>query len=140
MNPGERERDPLKELPFPSSPLTDCRGSQLEQRVTWHRTNRTVAAVRGLMTGRMAEIDRVLEAETIADAVKVLDGIAVRKQRTLLSLTGEDGNAFAILARARKAAMVAGWTKEEIDAYTSEATSGDYDKLLTVTCKMFEVT
>ena len=75
-------------------------------------------------------IERVTEAKTIADAV----------QRAVLSLAGEDGNAFAILARARKAGRAAGWSKEKIEAYTSEATSGDYDKLLAVTCKMFEVT
>ena len=56
-----------------------------------------------------------------------------------LKLVGLDGNTFAILGRARQAAKKAGWTKDQIDAYTNEATAGDYDHLLAVTCDYFEV-
>lgn len=56
-----------------------------------------------------------------------------------LKLVGLDGNAFAILGRARQAAKKAGWTREQIDAYTNEATAGDYNHLLAVTCDHFEV-
>ena len=57
-----------------------------------------------------------------------------------VQLSGEDGNAFAILGRVRRAMRCAGLPNTEIDAFSHEATSGDYDHLLrtamaTVTCK-----
>ncbi len=56
-----------------------------------------------------------------------------------LKLVGQDGNAFAILGLAIRAARKAGWSQEQIDEYKSEATSGDYDNLLAVTMDHFEV-
>jgi hypothetical protein len=50
-----------------------------------------------------------------------------------LQLTGEDGNAFAILGRTAAALRSAGVPQEEIDAYFAEATSGDYHHLLHTT-------
>lgn len=47
-----------------------------------------------------------------------------------VDLTGEDGNAFFILGRVRKALLRAGVDREDVDAFTAEATSGDYDHLL----------
>ena len=47
-----------------------------------------------------------------------------------VQLTGEDGNAFAILGRVRKALKKAGVDKAEIQAFTEEATRGDYSHLL----------
>lgn len=54
-------------------------------------------------------------------------------------MVGEDGNAFAIMGRVRKAARQAGLTKEQIDEYMNEAMAGDYDHLLQTTMKYFEV-
>ncbi len=48
-------------------------------------------------------------------------------------LVGEDGNAFAIMGRVRQAMKRARVPRETIDAYTAEATSGDYYNLLKVT-------
>ena len=48
-------------------------------------------------------------------------------------LSGEDGNAFAILGRTAAALRAAGVPPEEIDAFFAEATSGDYDHLLQTT-------
>ncbi len=45
-------------------------------------------------------------------------------------LVGEDGNAFAIMGRVMSALKDAGVSKEEIDQYYTESTSGDYDNLL----------
>ncbi|MHA1881577.1 MAG: hypothetical protein ACTSUO_00840 [Candidatus Thorarchaeota archaeon] len=53
-----------------------------------------------------------------------------------LKLTGEDGNAFSILGRARKVALKNGMDWEKIK---KEATSGDYDNLLRVMVKYFDV-
>jgi hypothetical protein len=55
-----------------------------------------------------------------------------------LKLIGKNGNAFSILARAKKALIEAG-REEEIEEYMEEATSGDYDHLLRVTMEWFEV-
>lgn len=47
-----------------------------------------------------------------------------------VKLVGEDGNAFAIIGRVRQAMRRAGVSKDDIDSYTTESTSGDYSKLL----------
>jgi hypothetical protein len=52
-----------------------------------------------------------------------------------VQLSGEDGNAFAILGRTAGALRAAGVAQEEIDAYFAEATSGDYDHLLQTTIR-----
>ena len=44
-------------------------------------------------------------------------------------LLGEDGNAFAILGRVRKALQKAGHG-DAVEEFTKEATAGDYDHLL----------
>lgn len=54
-------------------------------------------------------------------------------------LVGEDGNAFAIMGRVASALKDAGIPKEEIDAYYSESTSGDYDNLLRTAVKWVAV-
>ena len=56
-----------------------------------------------------------------------------------VQLTGEDGNAFAILGKVILAMRRAGIKKGEIQAYREEATSGDYDHLLQVTMHWVEV-
>jgi hypothetical protein len=50
-----------------------------------------------------------------------------------VQLSGEDGNAFAILGRTAAALRAAGVPQDEIDAFFAEATSGDYDHLLQTT-------
>jgi hypothetical protein len=50
-----------------------------------------------------------------------------------VQLTGEDGNAFFILARVSKAMKDAGVDKADIAAYKDEAIKGDYDHLLQTT-------
>lgn len=51
------------------------------------------------------------------------------KNKPVVKLIGEDGNAFAILGKVKRALIDAGM-KKEADAFTKEATSGDYDHLL----------
>ena len=58
--------------------------------------------------------------------------------RPKLRLVGEDGNAFAILARAKRALREAG-REDEIQVFVQEATSGDYRHLLSVVVEWFEV-
>lgn len=53
-----------------------------------------------------------------------------------VKLVGEDGNAFAILARAKRAMRINCLPAEEQEAFMSDATSGDYSHLL-VTCMRY---
>ena len=47
-----------------------------------------------------------------------------------VQLSGEDGNAFFIIRRVRMALREGGATKEELDAFTNQATFADYDTVL----------
>ncbi len=47
-----------------------------------------------------------------------------------VQLTGNDGNAFAIMANVKKALQKANVHPDTIDLFTEEAMSGDYDNLL----------
>jgi hypothetical protein len=56
-----------------------------------------------------------------------------------VQLTGEDGNAFAIMGACRKAMRRARLPDEEIEAFTKEMTAGDYDNLLQTAMKWLDV-
>jgi len=60
-------------------------------------------------------------------------------EKPVVKLVGEDGNAYSIIGRVRKALRKAGATKEHINKYMEEAMSGDYDHLLQVTMEYVEV-
>lgn len=59
---------------------------------------------------------------------------------TFVELTGNDGNAFAIIGAVKKALKASGVPKHEIDQFVEEATSGDYDHLLQTAMAWVEVT
>lgn len=56
-----------------------------------------------------------------------------------LELVGEDGNAFAILGKAQRVAKGAGWDKDKIKEFLDEAMSGNYDHLLQICHKYFDI-
>ena len=56
-----------------------------------------------------------------------------------VKLVGEDGNAFSIMGRVKKALRRAGADQEYIDRYLNAATSGDYDHLLVVSMGYVDV-
>lgn len=56
-----------------------------------------------------------------------------------VKLVGEDGNAFAILGRVKRALERGGVPQAEINQYFEEATSGDYNHLLATTMEWCEV-
>ena len=56
-----------------------------------------------------------------------------------VQLTGNDGNAYAIMGAVSQALRRAGVSKEEIDQYTKESMSGDYDNLLRTAMKWVNV-
>lgn len=57
----------------------------------------------------------------------------------IVTLTGQDGNAFAVLGRCREAARDAGLSDDEIAAFMDEAMAGDYDHLLQTAMRWFEI-
>lgn len=50
----------------------------------------------------------------------------------------DDGNAFSILGKCRRAARKAGWTEDQWDVFRQEACNGDYDHLLLAVMKVFD--
>jgi len=63
----------------------------------------------------------------------------VRYPEVKVRLTGEDGNALAIVGRVKNALLEAGVSKEEADEFVKEALGGDYDHLLQTVMKWVEV-
>jgi hypothetical protein len=60
------------------------------------------------------------------------------KTDLVVRLVGEDGNAFAILSKVKKALTRAGH-KDLAEQFLKEATSGDYDHLLRTAMEYVEV-
>ena len=56
-----------------------------------------------------------------------------------VDLLGVNGNAFNVVGLCRKAARKAGWADEQWDVVREEMFDGDYDHLLMVVVKYFEV-
>ena len=86
-------------------------------------------------------IAHIRQIQIIVEALQEGWGIntMANEKKPKLQLSGEDGNAFFIMGRARRAAKEAGWTNEKIEEYTKECQSGDYDHLMQTTMKYFEV-
>ena len=53
-------------------------------------------------------------------------------------LVGVDGNAYAVMAYVRDAMRREGYSKEDIENYTNDARSSDYDHLLCVSIAMVD--
>lgn len=56
-----------------------------------------------------------------------------------LQIIGKDGNVFNILGLAIREARRAGWSKEKIEQFQKDATSGDYDNVLRLCSEHFDV-
>ena len=65
--------------------------------------------------------------------------IELKQTGIRVRLTGRDGNAFAVLGRVRQALKRGGQSAEFIEAFTKEATSGDYSHLLCTCLKVCKV-
>jgi len=61
------------------------------------------------------------------------------KFNTTVQLSGNDGNAFAIMGAVKSALRRAGASQQEIDQYLAESMSGDYDNLIRVACSWVKV-
>jgi len=53
-----------------------------------------------------------------------------------VELIGHDGNAYSVLGRVARALEAGGASREDIDLFYDDATSGDYDHLLS-TCREY---
>jgi len=69
-----------------------------------------------------AEDDEALE--------KVLRSFKPRYPEIEVQLVGEDGNAFFIISRVRAALKEGGVSHHEIEEFSEEAMSGDYDGVI----------
>lgn len=54
------------------------------------------------------------------------------------TLVGVDGNAFSIMAYTSRAMRTAGFSGQQRAEYTDQATSGDYDHLLALSCEWID--
>lgn len=61
------------------------------------------------------------------------------KFQVKVRLIGEDGNAFSILSKVKRALRDNGASREDIESFMTEATSGDYDNLLQTCMRWVEV-
>ena len=77
-----------------------------------------------------------INEDDVQAAAELFDKLKSEK-KPVLKLTGEDGNAFAILGRASR---VARDNNMDWDIIAREATASDYDHLLCVMMKYFDVT
>ena len=55
---------------------------------------------------------------------------AVKYPQVKVKIIGGDGNAFVILGKCKQALVRHKVSKEQVDLFLKEATSGDYNKLL----------
>lgn len=83
-------------------------------------------------------LEQAREQRAAVEAAPKLDG--PRYPQVRVRLSGEDGNAFAILGRARAAARRAGLSASEVAEYHQAATAGSYDDLLRTTMRYFDCT
>jgi hypothetical protein len=60
-------------------------------------------------------------------------------QTVTVKLTGNDGNAFSIMAQVSKALRKAGASSEELEEYMIESMAGDYNNLLRTAMKWVNV-
>jgi hypothetical protein len=63
---------------------------------------------------------------------------SMRYPEVSVQLVGQDGNAFSILGRCKRAAQRGNVPPEEVDSFMKEATSGDYDHLLATCMAWFD--
>ena len=72
----------------------------------------------------------------MADEAKKVE---LRQTGIKVKLVGTDGNAWALIGRVSQALRRGGQSKEFIDAFVKEATSGDYNHLLCTCMEVCEV-
>ncbi len=69
----------------------------------------------------------------------MMNEVVPKHPDVVVQLTGEDGNAFGIVGRVRKALRRAGVPQDEVNEFMDEAMSGDYGHLLKTTMRWVSV-
>ncbi len=75
----------------------------------------------------------------LRESVAELKDTNVKYPKIKVKLVGSDGNAFAILGKVKNALRKGGVSSEEVSKFITEATSGNYDHLLTTCMAWVEV-
>ena len=65
--------------------------------------------------------------------------LCAEEEKPKLKLIGEHGNVFFVLGKAIREARRAGWSKERIEKFKKDATSGDYNNVLRLCMEHFDV-
>jgi hypothetical protein len=79
-----------------------------------------------------------MTADPILPRAREVKDRAPKADRPVLVLIGQDGNAFNILGKARRALLLAG-RGDEWAIFVADATSSDYQHLLATVMDWFEV-
>ena len=79
----------------------------------------------------ISRIERIKTSNHLGETMPKFPEITVK-------LVGEDGNAFAIIGKVKKALKKAGYN-DEVESFMKEAMSGDYNNLLRVAMEYVEV-
>jgi hypothetical protein len=61
------------------------------------------------------------------------------KYNVAVQLSGNDGNAFAVMGAVKAALKKSGASKEEVEQYLTDSMSGDYDNLIRVAMEWVNV-
>ena len=83
---------------------------------------------------------RLRQPETFARIAKEIDEDIARENRPRVKLSGEDGNAFAIMGACARAWKKAGRDGKSWTAIQLDMMGGDYDHLIQVAMRHFNVT
>lgn len=77
-------------------------------------------------------------ADRVLELIEQNRKIPIPAVKAKCQLTGKDGNAFAVMGRARLAMKHANYPKELIDQYLEECKRVDYDGMLVLTLQYVE--
>ena len=91
-----------------------------------------------LTDAEIAQLKALASDEDIQEAIKKSLEEQGKANKPELKITGVDSK-VAILRKARRAAIKAGWTGEQIDGFVHKAQSGDYGRLLQMCEAYFNV-
>jgi len=131
-----------------------AKGVDLELKLTRNRNAKNAFNVSITGAGKAVRvIGGASGAATVGETIKRINkhATAARPKVTLrenegpkypdidVQLTGNDGNAFAIMGAVGQALRRAGVSKEEIEEYNKESMSGDYNHLLQTAMKWVNV-
>ena len=85
---------------------------------------------------KKSEIDFVDKLKCVIFVLEKQNNTTMARRK--YNLVGIDGNAFSVMGYVRTAMRESGYTRTEIQEYTNDAMSSDYNHLLCVSVEMIE--